>query len=155
MDLGPKLNSYKTTLTQGDQLNRIKVIRKRNKQRKGGVSKEPNSHSISPNFAGSYPRLTLSSGGGGGDGGSALDFREIYNLENELSENALSTAEPSEVEEYNRFYYGTKSPQPVYRVTPGNKRSTGSSNNKNNTNGDSLDNPIKLVSFLLTLCLFC
>ena len=88
MDLGPRMTSYNAPFTQGDRLNRIKVIRKRNKQHsKGESDKEVNNRCGPTELANSYPRA------GGNASGSALDFREIYNLHYEAADDAFANAE--------------------------------------------------------------
>uniref|UniRef100_A0A158QFY8 SH2 domain-containing protein n=1 Tax=Hymenolepis diminuta TaxID=6216 RepID=A0A158QFY8_HYMDI len=148
MDLAQKSNTYKPILTQGDQLNRIKVIRKRNKHHKGGVFKEPNVNSASPNFAGSYPKLGYGSGSGKG---SVLDFREIYNIHDPETEDGFSTTESSDIEAYNRFCYETENPSPtIYRVLPGIKGTNASPNNGTDINGQELNNGDSMESQLST-----
>ncbi|KAM3182989.1 hypothetical protein ACTXT7_011246 [Hymenolepis weldensis] len=146
MDLAQKSNTYKPILTQGDQLNRIKVIRKRNKHHKGGVFKEPNINSVSPNFGGSYPKLGY---GSGNCKGSVLDFREIYNIHDPETENGFSTAESSEIEAYNRFCYEAENPSPtIYRVLPGIKGTNSSPNNGKDINGQELNSEDSMESQL-------
>nr|CDS18109.1 dual specificity protein phosphatase CDC14A [Echinococcus granulosus] len=110
MDLSPKPSTYKTTFTQGDQLNHIKVIRMQNKQRKDSTGKDITIHPTTPHLASSYPRASLC-GEAGGESGSALDFREIYNLHDEATEDGSTTAESSDVEAYNRFCYESEGSQ--------------------------------------------
>ncbi|VDN96112.1 unnamed protein product [Rodentolepis nana] len=146
MDLAQKSSGYKPILTQGDQLNRIKVIRKRNKSSKGGVANEPNANSISPNFANSYPKL--SSGNGRG---SALDFRDIYNIHDSPTEDDFSVTESSETETYNRFCYETENPSPmIYRVSPSPKGDPDSPINGKDRNGQELNNGDSIESSLST-----
>ncbi|VDM17052.1 unnamed protein product [Hydatigera taeniaeformis] len=140
MDLSQKPGAFKTTLTQGDQLNRIKVIRKRNKQRKDGTGKDINAHSTTQHLASSYPHAGLS-GGVGDESGGALDFREIYNLHDEVTEDGSTTAETSDVEAYNRFCYdpeGSQLPSVFFHnVTP--SPSAGNKDRVGTPVGDSID----------------
>lgn len=111
MQFLPTSSSYnKPVLTQGDQLNRIKVIRKRNKQNKNGVAKEPTINSISPTFLGSYPKLHHIEGSSN-ERGTGLDLKEIYNIHEPLTEDAISTSDSTEItENYNRFSSDTDDP---------------------------------------------
>ncbi|KAL5962107.1 Dual specificity protein phosphatase CDC14A, partial [Taenia solium] len=140
MDLSQKPSTYKATFTQGDQLNRIKVIRKRNKQRKDGTGKDINIPSTAQHLASSYPRAALS-GSVGDESGSALDFREIYNLHDEVTEDGSTTVESSDVEACNRFCYGSGGSQlpSMFYHNVTSSPPNGSKDRVGIPNGDSID----------------
>ncbi|KAL5104831.1 hypothetical protein TcWFU_001264 [Taenia crassiceps] len=140
MDLSPKPSTYKSTFTQGDQLNRIKVIRKRNKQRKNDADEDINIPSTTQQLASSYPRIDLS-GSVGEESGSALDFREIYNLHDEVTEDGSTTLESSDVEAYNRFRYepGDSQLPSMFYHNVTSSPPNGSKDRVEIQNGDSID----------------
>lgn len=154
MDLSQKPSTFKTTFTQGDQLNRIKVIRKRNKQRKDGTGKDITIPSTTQHLASSYPRADPS-GGVGDESGSALDFREIYNLHDEVTEDGSTTVESSDVEAYNRFCYGSGGSQlpSMFYHNVTSSPPNGSKDRVGIPNGDSIDiHPRYILIACLHLC---
>ena len=159
MDLCPRIASYKANLTQGDRLNRIKVIRKRNKHNSKGECERDQSNRYYPSeLANSYPRVGLNMVGNGS--GSALDFREIYNLHYEPTDDGLTNADFSEAEPFNKFSYESENsvlPSGTYRKSAAGKANVlpstpNASKDRPSTrppithhNGDSIDIQSKLV----------